>query len=355
MRPRPLPSPLPSPLFLLLLLTQAERSWAYAQQLAGERSEEAPRKRFHQLKRLKRAVEQSRALEAACAQHADARTQLQAEAYCADLAGAYAFERGDFSGALGRFLHARSVYAQLGRVGGSDIAALCDERRAAQSDQIRMSRYFRKQQREAQGAGNHGGETEEDDDDDGSALPLSSSSSVLSSRLQLLLKEREERAAQSLDTVTWLGRAVPVSNEKARLVLARVQRMRHEAEGGAAAAAAATAADGDAEVDVDGQRSVTGLYQQMANAYDDLGRIAKEDLVDVVASAHHTPHSDCAPPAGSAALTSERRSHPPVPPPPSCAVSRSWTRTARISRSCSSTRRSSQPQPLRSLADRPSP
>ena len=332
-RPRPLPSPLPSALFLTLLLTQAERSWAFAQQLAGERSEDTPRKRFHQLKRLKRAVEFASQLEAACQQVADARTQLQAEAYKADMQGSYAFEKGEFDSALQHFLHAKAVYTQLGQVGGSDLAALCDERLAHQQDSIRMSRYFQRQQSKATGAGSgrggaHEGDDADDDEGDSggeglvdSALSSSSSSSLLSSKLQLLVQEREKAKAKSLDTVQFLGRTLPVRNEKARVVLVRLQSMqeevdrrkrstersraaatatagegrggggegRAEAEGGAAGGrgGGADAAE-SADEEVDGQRSVTGLYQQMANALDDLLRIAKEDHHDAV---RHTPHS----------------------------------------------------------------
>ena len=392
-RPRPLPSPLPSPLFLSLLLTEAERSWSFAQQLAGERSEEAPRKRFHQLKRLKRAVLHSTRLDEACQQVADARTQLQAEAYRADMSGSYAFERGDFALALQHFLHAKAVYTQLGQVGGSDLAALCEERLAHQRDSIRMSRYFQRQQKRATGeggagrgrGGQQGEEVGEDGDDDdvdvdgdgvgGVESALSStSSSLLSSKLQLLVKERERAAAASLDTVEWMGRTVPVSNEKARLVLVRLQTLRDEVErrkrsvGRQRAAAEEGVADasgsgadrgvaagvGEAgEEEGDGQRSVTGLYQQMANALDDLHRIAKEDQNDTV----HIPHLTTAQYSTAHRSTLSRRWRTPphsltLPSMLICCASlplsaacgrRSWKFTVNSSSPCSRTRRSSQP------------
>ena len=301
-RPRPLPSPLPSPLFLHLLLTSAERCWAFAQQLAGERTEDTPRRRFHQLKKLKRAVDHSTALDVACQAQADTRTQLQAEAYRADMEGSYAFERGDFSFALQRFLHAKAVYSHLGRMGGADLALLCEERLAHQHDHIRMSRYFRKQQRQATATGGkerQGEDEDEEEDEDGGEdgdVSMSASSSVLSSKLQLLLKEREEKAAASLDVVTWQGRTVPVSNAKARLLLARIERLKEGVKGRGGRTQGQEGKErtkspqtGEAEVDEeegDSQRSLPSLHQEMANAYDELQKMAKEDLLDAKLEAH---------------------------------------------------------------------
>ena len=318
-RPRPLPVHLTSPLFLVLLLTSAERSWAYAQQLAGERTEDNPRRRFHQLKRLKRAVDYAGQLDAACLSSADTRTQLQAEAYRADMEGSYAFERGDFTAALQRFLHAKDVYEQLGRVGGSDLAALCDERVAHQHDQIRMSRYFQRQQSQAAGKGGGGEEKVGDGDEDGDvAMPSSSdSASLLSSKLQLLLKEREEKAAAQLDTVAWQDKTVPVSNEKARLILVRLQRLQEEAK-----ARGEKGKESAEEEEADGQRSLASLQQQTANAYEDLGRIAKEDLVEVVSAAAETQRTALDTVAPSTAH------QPSTVRPVSRRVSRSWTPTA---------------------------
>ena len=72
---------------------------------------------------------------------------------------------------------------------------------------------------------------------------------------------------------------MPVSNEKARVILVRLQRLQEEAAKGRRDKRNETAEE---EEETDGQRSVASLQQQMANAYDDLGKIAKEDLVDVV-------------------------------------------------------------------------
>lgn len=66
--------------YLLLPLICSERAWAYAMQLKSESNTE-PRKKFHLLNRLRKAVKHAEQLETLCNQHksCDARTKLEVQ------------------------------------------------------------------------------------------------------------------------------------------------------------------------------------------------------------------------------------------------------------------------------------
>ena len=59
----------------------AERSWAYAMQLKEEANTE-PRKRYHLMSRLKKAVQYAESLNNLCSsEKCDARTQLESQVW----------------------------------------------------------------------------------------------------------------------------------------------------------------------------------------------------------------------------------------------------------------------------------
>jgi len=66
--------------FLMLPLIDAERAWAYAMQLKSEANTE-PRKKFHMISRLRKAVKHANMLNRLCNESGlfDARTNLEVE------------------------------------------------------------------------------------------------------------------------------------------------------------------------------------------------------------------------------------------------------------------------------------
>jgi hypothetical protein len=66
--------------YLLLPLIDAERAWAYAMQLKSEANTE-PRKRFHLISRLRKAVQHADLLDRLCNESGvfDARTKLEVQ------------------------------------------------------------------------------------------------------------------------------------------------------------------------------------------------------------------------------------------------------------------------------------
>ena len=100
---------------LQLPLMSAERAWSYAMQLKFEMNSE-PRKKFHMIKRLRKAkshADQLADLVMAEASPVDAITKLEAQAYAAWMAGNLSFESGDWKSAKDNLTAARTIYEKL--------------------------------------------------------------------------------------------------------------------------------------------------------------------------------------------------------------------------------------------------
>lgn len=94
--------------FLYIPLINAERAWAYGMQLKQEANTEI-RKRFHLLRRLRRAVAHSSKLLQLCEQcgRCDTRTKLEAQAYAAWMLGNVQFEQQRWKEAFDNFGNAQ--------------------------------------------------------------------------------------------------------------------------------------------------------------------------------------------------------------------------------------------------------
>lgn len=97
--------------FLFIPLFDAERAWSYAMQLKEEANTE-PRKRFHLVSRMRKAVDHSESLVTLCeSEKCDARTKLEAQAYNAFLKGSLHFEQEHWKTAIEHFNKAQYVSA----------------------------------------------------------------------------------------------------------------------------------------------------------------------------------------------------------------------------------------------------
>jgi len=282
---------------LTLALVQAERAWAYAMQLKNDMTAETQRKRCHLLKRLGKAATWSALLEKLCAARADTRTQLQAEAYAAWLAGSVQFERNQHDKALAGFLHAKQVYEKLGSIGGASMQLLCEERVASLQDSIRFSKYM---QRHAKGGA-------AGDDEDMSDL-ASSSNELLAAKLETLRQEKLAEQAQSLDTIQWQGKTVPVSNDKLRMSFVEANNLRAQLDkalenahkqgtkqaaapaGKKGAASAGSSADAAAEEEEEEPTNVQQLFQRLFSSYDDAIKVLRDALLEPQMLESHKAH-----------------------------------------------------------------
>uniref|UniRef100_A0A915IZ08 Signal recognition particle subunit SRP68 n=1 Tax=Romanomermis culicivorax TaxID=13658 RepID=A0A915IZ08_ROMCU len=103
--------------FLLICLFEAERCWAYAEQLRQEASNEPQsRKLFQALNKLRRAVKHSQLLEELCKSdesNVDAATKLEAQAYNAWLHGCLNIALKQFQNATINLNTAKTIYDKL--------------------------------------------------------------------------------------------------------------------------------------------------------------------------------------------------------------------------------------------------
>lgn len=283
--------------YLALVLVQSERCWAYAMQLKNDMTAETQRKRFHLLKRLTKAAQSAKLLVELCGARADTRTQLQAEAYSAWLSASVLFERNAHDKALALFLHAKEVYDKLGSIGGSSMQILCEERVANLQDSIRFSKYMLRHK---------AGASQEDDADDASLGELSAGGNeLLAAKLETLRQEKLLQQAQSLDTVEWQGKTVPVSSEKLRMSFVEARNLKlqldkaleavNNAPTAAAASASASSSSSapdakDSSSSAEESTNLSSLFQRLFGCYDDALKVLRDALLEPKMLEAHKAH-----------------------------------------------------------------
>lgn len=104
------------PRFLEFPLVCAERAWSYGVQLKTDLSTAQnwqPRWRLHSIRRFTKAAKWAEFLEAQCKRHGDQRTQREAEAYTAFMAGTLLLEKEEWEEALSNFKRCKKVCEHL--------------------------------------------------------------------------------------------------------------------------------------------------------------------------------------------------------------------------------------------------
>ncbi len=120
--------------YLFIPLMSAERCWAHAMQLKQEANTE-PRKKFHLLRKYKKAVKYALTLQSICNENpskCDARTKLESRAYADYLNGLFYFETEEWLKAMDYLKKAQTIYEKLFQAIGDEEVALyykqrCDE------------------------------------------------------------------------------------------------------------------------------------------------------------------------------------------------------------------------------------
>ena len=190
--------------FLYLPLIQAERAWGYAMQLKQESNTE-PRKKFHLISRLRKAVGHSLHLELICESPlCDARTKLEAQAYSAWMQGTLFFELQDWKQASEKLVLSQTIYEKLASALNEEEQVLYKQRVEELNPNLRYCAYNigdSSAQQDLLNMRNKGGKSE----------------------LDALIAQTREKQAASLLEVTWRGRTVPVRLEKIRVFLLAYQ------------------------------------------------------------------------------------------------------------------------------------
>ncbi|XP_069808817.1 signal recognition particle subunit SRP68 [Dendropsophus ebraccatus] len=192
--------------YLLLILMDAERAWSYAMQLKMEANTE-PRKRFHLLSRLRKAVKHGEELERLCeSDRVDAKTKLEAQAYSAYLNGMLQFEQQQWQEAMKAFNKCKTIYEKLASAFTEEQAVLYNQRVDEISPNIRYCAYNigdktainELMQMRLRGGGAEG---------------------LLAEKLETLISQTRAKQAATMSEVEWRGRTIPVKIDKVRIFL----------------------------------------------------------------------------------------------------------------------------------------
>lgn len=200
--------------YLLSILFSAERCWAFAMALKQEANTEH-RKKFHLIRRLKKAVVFSRVLQNLCNREpnkCDGRTKLETQAYHCYLSGILYFETESWRKASNYLRKAQAIYTKLCEVIGDEEESAIYHHRI---DELKPTFRFC--------AFNLGEELDGNKDFLTSLNTDSVGDDYMSSKLEQLILQTREKQAMTLSEVSWLGKTLAVKHEKIRSFLLLVQ------------------------------------------------------------------------------------------------------------------------------------
>ncbi|KAI9090257.1 hypothetical protein DFS34DRAFT_373262 [Phlyctochytrium arcticum] len=188
---------------LQIPLFECEAGWAYAMELKAEIRDE-PRKRFHLLKRLRRAVEAGKTLLKLCKDcQAEGRTILEVEGYVSLMIAHLFFEEEKWELALKCFAKSRVIFEKLSKTGVAQREALCQKTIDTIDPNIRFCAYNLK----IKGA---------------QTLPeiMQSPSKSLVGDLNKITRDAEAILKEEVEvtqggvSITWRGKSISVGNEE---------------------------------------------------------------------------------------------------------------------------------------------
>lgn len=184
----------------------AERAWSYAMQLKQEANTE-PRKRFHLLSRLRKAVKHAEELERLCeSNRVDAKTKLEAQAYTAYLSGMLRFEHQEWKAAIEAFNKCKTIYEKLASAFTEEQAVLYNQRVEEISPNIRYCAY-------------NIGDQSAINELMQMRLRSGGTEGLLAEKLEALITQTRAKQAATMSEVEWRGRAVPVKVDRVRIFL----------------------------------------------------------------------------------------------------------------------------------------
>lgn len=210
---------------LYIPLYNAERAWSFAMQLKEDDMNEKmehgddanSRIKFHLTGRLRKAADWSQRLADICAQKADARTSLEAEAYAAYMRGNLAFHREEHESALDKFSTARRIYSDLSQVGTLSQKELFRNFVQELEPFIRFSEHRLNLQGKLKGSSSSSSVNAMD----WSTSSDSASNALLQSKIDVVLLEARKQKVASLATISWKQKQIAVATQEIALALLR--------------------------------------------------------------------------------------------------------------------------------------
>ncbi|KAL1916511.1 uncharacterized protein VTP21DRAFT_5702 [Calcarisporiella thermophila] len=204
---------------LHLLLFNAERAWAYAQELKRDTTSN-PRKRHHMVRRLRKAAHFASELAALCSSKCnngmDARSALDAQAYSSLMCGYLLVEEEAWEKALDKFVEARILYEKLAPTGTHHQEALCNMMIDEINPNIRFCSY------NMRGKGFKGVEEfiQEKRKDFGHRELLDK---LPAAEKNIALSETVHKKSTPMTSLTWRGHSISLNNAELAVLLLQVQ------------------------------------------------------------------------------------------------------------------------------------
>nr|CAG4645475.1 EOG090X04NF [Lynceus sp. MCZ IZ 141354] len=192
--------------YLYIPLVQSERAWGYAMQLKQEFNTE-PRKRFHMVNKLRKAVKYASHLEYLCTSSAvcDARAKVEAQAYSSFIKGTLFFESRKWRQAMEEYQKCKNTYeALLTTLGDEAEKAVYRQKCDELIPSLRFCAYNLS------------------DDQSIDLQKIQSQISMPDADLEKLIAQAKEKQTQSLLEVNFANTSVPVRLEKVRAFLLSV-------------------------------------------------------------------------------------------------------------------------------------
>jgi len=212
------PDVVTDPRHLMIALFNSERAWASAMEIQQEEGsgEKSADSHSHLLSRLRKAAKWADLLQGLCLVRCDARSGLEAEAYCAWIKSALSLVTSDWQGGLEHLGRCSAIYSQLKEVAAHRRRELFAARLLEIEPSERYCRYqaMRKQGKKASEAAA------------ASASQFGTESVDLKNKIDQAIAEHQVVSLQGGDGVSaiaWRRTLLPVRSEKLRKGLSAAQ------------------------------------------------------------------------------------------------------------------------------------
>jgi signal recognition particle subunit SRP68 len=194
--------------YITIPLFAAERAWSCAMQIKQDTNvQDSTRPLVHLRKKLAKAARLAQEFETICAQVADPKTVLEAQAYAALMAAYSNLESKKLKAALEKFVRAQTVLESLLKIAASDDRAIFNSRIEQIKTNIRYCEYF---EGKADGAVLKSQMKDVDD--------------ILKAKVDAVLGETS-KSDDSSRSINWGGNAILLKNQRINLMILKSEEL----------------------------------------------------------------------------------------------------------------------------------
>jgi len=202
-------------MYIVLLIMSIEHDWAFAMEL---KQSDQPRKRHHMRNKLRKAAKKAQELQELLkniANSCDARTTLEAQAYCSYIIANFLFEKGtEWSDCFTKFKATQTIYTSLANTLPADEADIYAEFAQELEPSLRYCQY-------------NLGESGEFDMGD---LGKSKGNTLIEGKLSDHIEKLKIEEAENFNVTEWRGKRIAIRNEAVRVFLLNFREFEEEVQ-----------------------------------------------------------------------------------------------------------------------------